>query len=80
MECKCLRCGYTWRSIKTDYYGREMTPKTCLSCKSYQWTKPKKEKYENKKCTNCGEIEKMEENQTLCRACIDAISGADNCQ
>ena len=35
-DCKCVRCGYTWVTIK------ETRPKVCPRCKSYHWDEPKK--------------------------------------
>jgi predicted Zn-ribbon and HTH transcriptional regulator len=37
MECKCLRCGHTWRSMIER-------PRVCPRCKSYVWDKPFKRK------------------------------------
>jgi len=35
MKCRCLRCGYEWRSMVDK-------PKACPKCKSYTFDKPKK--------------------------------------
>jgi predicted Zn-ribbon and HTH transcriptional regulator len=33
-QCKCQRCGYSWRS--------QIDPQSCPRCKSYQWKVPRK--------------------------------------
>jgi predicted Zn-ribbon and HTH transcriptional regulator len=33
-QCRCLRCGHTWKSIGTE------PPKSCANCKSKSWNVP----------------------------------------